>query len=44
MWKCAMCKRMIDLDMNKVGMKCPYCDGKVFFKERPTTTKRLKTN
>jgi DNA-directed RNA polymerase subunit RPC12/RpoP len=40
-WKCIMCKKTVEIDLGKVGMKCPFCDGKIFIKERPTTAKRI---
>jgi len=42
-WKCMMCKKQVDIDIRKVGMTCPYCNGKVFYKDRPTTAKRIKS-
>jgi DNA-directed RNA polymerase subunit RPC12/RpoP len=42
-WKCTMCKKTIELDMSRVGIKCPFCDGRTFIKERPTIAKRIST-
>jgi DNA-directed RNA polymerase subunit RPC12/RpoP len=42
-WKCTMCKKTIELDMSRVGIKCPFCDGRTFTKERPTIAKRIST-
>jgi DNA-directed RNA polymerase subunit RPC12/RpoP len=39
---CAVCKRDIDsTEMNKVGMRCKYCNSKIFYKKRPNIKKRL---
>ncbi|HIH98185.1 MAG TPA: DNA-directed RNA polymerase subunit P [Thermoplasmata archaeon] len=41
-YRCAQCKRRVEFDIRKIGMKCPYCGSKVFFAERPTIAKRIK--
>lgn len=43
MYRCAAgdCGRRIEFDTNTLGLRCPYCGRKVFFKERPTVAKRL---
>lgn len=42
MYKCGKCKRSVELDANTIGLRCPYCGSKVFYKERPTLAKQLK--
>jgi DNA-directed RNA polymerase subunit RPC12/RpoP len=42
-WRCAKCKERVEFDVKKIGIKCPHCGGKVFFAERPTTAKRIKS-
>jgi DNA-directed RNA polymerase subunit RPC12/RpoP len=41
-WKCITCKRVVIIDTSRMGFACPYCNGKVFSKERPTTTRKIK--
>lgn len=39
---CAKCKRDLeDEELNRVGMRCRYCDSRIFYKKRPNIRKRL---
>ena len=40
-YRCGKCKRNVEFDTNNIGMRCPYCGSKVFYKERPTVAKRV---
>ena len=40
-YRCGKCKRNIEFDTNNIGMRCPYCGSKVFYKERPTVAKKV---
>jgi DNA-directed RNA polymerase subunit P len=40
-YRCGKCKRNVEFDTNNIGMRCPYCGSKVFYKERPTIAKRV---
>lgn len=42
MYRCGKCKDSVELDANTIGLRCPYCGSKVFYKERPTLAKQLK--
>ncbi|MEA2054627.1 MAG: DNA-directed RNA polymerase subunit P [Candidatus Thermoplasmatota archaeon] len=41
-YKCGRCGRTIDIDPEKMGIKCPICGGKLFYKERGTVAKKIK--
>ena len=40
-YRCGKCKRNVEFDTNNIGMRCPYCGSKVFYKERPTIAKKV---
>ena len=40
-YRCGKCKRNVEFDTNNIGMRCPYCGSKVFYKERPTVAKKV---
>lgn len=42
-YKCAICKTPIEKDMNVTGIQCNKCGSKVFYKERPSIAKKIKT-
>jgi DNA-directed RNA polymerase subunit RPC12/RpoP len=42
LYKCFNCRKIVDIEINKQGFKCPECGGKIFFKLRPSTPKRIK--
>jgi DNA-directed RNA polymerase subunit P len=41
-YKCANCKRQINIDDEYFGIRCPYCGHRVLLKDRPPTVKRIK--
>ncbi|MCD5409903.1 MAG: DNA-directed RNA polymerase subunit P [Methanocellales archaeon] len=41
-YKCAKCKRTVEIDHEHGGIRCPYCGYKVLLKERGTIIKRVK--
>jgi len=41
-YKCAVCKKFIDVDVSVVGLQCDNCGSKIFYKERPNITKKIK--
>lgn len=42
-YRCGKCKRNVEFDTNNIGMRCPYCGSKVFYKERPTIAKKVNS-
>ena len=38
-YRCGKCN--VEFDTNNIGMRCPYCGSKVFYKERPTVAKKV---
>ena len=42
MYTCGGCGRSIELSQSNLGIRCTYCNKKVFYKERPTVAKSLK--
>ena len=40
-YRCGKCRRNVEFDTNNIGMRCPYCGSKVFYKERPTGAKKV---
>ena len=42
-YKCGLCKKSVQFDVKNIGIQCPYCGGNVFYKERPTVAKRIKS-
>ncbi|MDI6855397.1 MAG: DNA-directed RNA polymerase subunit P [Candidatus Thermoplasmatota archaeon] len=43
-YKCAICKNPIEIDLNIPGIQCDKCGSRIFYKERPSGTKKIKTN
>ncbi|RLF45372.1 MAG: DNA-directed RNA polymerase subunit P [Thermoplasmata archaeon] len=41
-YKCGKCGNNVDIDSEKMGIKCPICGSKIFYKERGTIAKRIK--
>jgi DNA-directed RNA polymerase subunit P len=41
-YRCGKCKRTIEFDAHNMGLRCPYCGSKVFYKERPTVAKTVE--
>ena len=41
-YKCGKCGKNVDIDTERMGIKCPHCGGKIFYKERGTIAKKLK--
>lgn len=41
-YKCGKCGKVVEIDSARMGMKCPFCGGKIFYKERGTVAKRIK--
>ncbi len=42
MYTCGGCGRTVEFDTNSLGVRCTYCNKKVFYKERPTIAKKLE--
>ncbi len=41
-YKCTGCKRVVEIDSEYGGVRCPYCGHRVLLKERGTIIKRVK--
>ena len=41
-YKCGACKKRVEFNAQNIGIRCPYCGNKYFYKERPTVPKALK--
>ncbi len=39
---CINCKRLVDSEIIKKKVKCPYCGSKILVKVRPNTIKQVK--
>ena len=35
-YKCGVCKKRVEFNAQNIGIRCPYCGSKLFYKERPT--------
>ena len=42
-YKCGLCKKTVKFDVQNIGMQCPFCGSKTFYKERPTIAKSIKS-
>jgi DNA-directed RNA polymerase subunit P len=42
-YKCGRCKKRVEFDAKNIGIRCPYCGSKIFYKERPTVAKRIRS-
>ncbi len=41
-YKCAHCGKRVEIDSEKMGLKCPFCGRKIFYKERATIAKKIR--
>ena len=41
-YKCTRCKKIVEIDYENSGTRCPYCRHRILMKERPTTVKKMK--
>ncbi|MHC1631424.1 MAG: DNA-directed RNA polymerase subunit P [Methanotrichaceae archaeon] len=41
-YKCTRCKKIVEVDYERSGIRCPHCGHRILMKERPTTIKRIK--
>lgn len=41
-YKCGSCKKRVEFNAQNIGIRCPYCGNKYFYKERPPVAKTLK--
>ncbi|MDI6888343.1 MAG: DNA-directed RNA polymerase subunit P [Methanocellales archaeon] len=41
-YKCTGCKRVVEINSEYGGVRCPYCGHRVLLKERGTIIKRVK--
>ncbi|MCD6512919.1 MAG: DNA-directed RNA polymerase subunit P [Thermoplasmata archaeon] len=41
-YRCGKCGKVVEIDSERMGIKCPFCGSKIFYKERPPTAKRIK--
>lgn len=41
-YKCANCKRTVEVDYQYSGVRCVYCGHRVLVKDRPTSIKHVK--
>lgn len=39
---CYKCGSKVEFEKLERRMRCPYCGGKIFFKERPHIVRKLK--
>ncbi|MBC7081792.1 MAG: DNA-directed RNA polymerase subunit P [Thermoplasmatales archaeon] len=39
---CAKCGERVEIDFERMGMRCPKCGGKIFYKERGPVAKDIK--
>lgn len=42
MYRCAICKKAINIDVKLVGLQCDNCGSKIFYKMRPSIKRNLK--
>jgi DNA-directed RNA polymerase subunit RPC12/RpoP len=42
MYRCWRCGKKVEIDSDKMGMKCPNCGCKIFYKERVTIAKKIR--
>ncbi|MDH4123646.1 MAG: DNA-directed RNA polymerase subunit P [Thermoplasmata archaeon] len=42
MYRCWKCREPMKANLNSVGLQCERCGSKIFYKERPNTTKIVK--
>lgn len=40
-YKCGQCKKRVEFNAQNIGIRCPYCGNKFFYKERPPIAKTL---
>ena len=40
-YRCGICKKSVKFDVKNIGIQCPYCGSKIFYKERPTIAKHI---
>lgn len=41
-YRCARCKKIVEIDPTLVGQRCPHCNSRAFYKERTSVAKHLK--
>ena len=41
MYKCWKCNTTLRVDIKQPGIKCEYCNEKIFFRDRPNVRKVL---
>ncbi len=41
-YRCGRCGKSVDVNSDRMGIKCPICGSKIFCKERATVAKKLK--
>jgi DNA-directed RNA polymerase subunit P len=41
-YKCGVCKKRVEFNAQNIGIRCPFCGSKIFYKERPTVAKTLR--
>ncbi|HIH87184.1 MAG: DNA-directed RNA polymerase subunit P [ANME-2 cluster archaeon] len=39
---CTRCKRLVEIDYEAMGIRCPYCGHRILIKQRPTLVKRVE--
>ena len=44
MYRCGKCGEPLKTDINVPGLQCDKCNSKVFYKDRPSTKKVLKSD
>lgn len=42
MYRCWKCREPMKVNLNSVGLQCERCGSKIFYKERPNTTKSVR--
>ncbi|MEA3294852.1 MAG: DNA-directed RNA polymerase subunit P [Euryarchaeota archaeon] len=39
---CTRCKRVVEIDYESTGIRCPYCGHRILIKKRPTLIKKME--
>lgn len=43
-YKCNKCGKPMEVDVHAVGIQCKECGSKIFYKQRPSIKKTLKSS
>jgi DNA-directed RNA polymerase subunit P len=39
---CWNCKKVVTFDVSTIGLICPYCGSRIFYKTRPSMPRHVK--